>query len=229
MIYQNPFRGNYKQTCAFKTVGSWKCGYHIGVDLVGDTKNIYPICSGVVQSLSDKGSAYGNHILIKQDDGRVSLYAHLSEIKVSKGDVVALNTCIGVEGSTGNSSGSHLHLELHDGEYDYPSSTENAYWLLDALVEIEANQELTTTESAEIIMAEAGLEQSTIDFLQKYKYGDALLQKLGKAICVKNLDITLSDAETIKQTADLETATITFLQCYKYDTALMSKLASAMR
>lgn len=131
-MYQYPFKGTYRETCSFKTIGSWSAGYHIGVDLVGSDKNIYPICKGKVQSINSKGSAYGNHVLIEQNDGRVSLYAHLSVINVSVGQEVSLSTCIGVEGSTGNSTGSHLHLELHEGAYKYPSSTD-APWLLDPL------------------------------------------------------------------------------------------------
>ncbi|MFI3228344.1 MAG: peptidase, partial [Clostridia bacterium] len=76
LFYQNPYyKGEYRITCPFKKTGSWSAGYHIGVDLVGDTsKTLYPIYPGVVQSINDKGSAYGNHILIKQNDGRVALY-----------------------------------------------------------------------------------------------------------------------------------------------------------
>lgn len=228
MIYQNPYRGNYRVSCPFKTVGSWTAGYHIGVDLVGESKNLYPICAGTVQSLNDKGSAYGNHILIKQNDGKVSLYAHLTQINVLKGEKVELNSCIGVEGSTGNSTGSHLHLELHDGEYDYPSSTEDAYWLLDPLEEIEKNNSLNTTESVVIVMEQAELEQATIDFLLNYKYGEALVEKLAKAICIKS-DEALSDYLTVQKTAALADETITFMQCYKYSDALFEKLAKAMR
>ncbi|MFI3226936.1 MAG: M23 family metallopeptidase [Clostridia bacterium] len=227
MIYQNPYRGNYRVSCAFKVPGSWAAGYHIGVDLVGEDKKLYPICAGIVQSLNSKGSAYGNHILIKQDDGKVSVYAHLSKINVLKGDKVALNTNIGTEGSTGNSTGSHLHLELHDGEYDYPSRTEDAFWLLDPIGEIENNQSLNTTESVAIIMENANISQATIDFLMNYRYGDALVQKLAKAICIKSTE-TLSDIAKVKQTAQLTDETITFLECYKYSDSLFEKLASAM-
>ena len=64
--------------------------------------------------------------------GIVSLYAHLASIEVKKWDEVTCNTVLGIEGSTGNSSGKHLHLEVHKGAYCYPiagSSLKECKWL----------------------------------------------------------------------------------------------------
>ena len=134
MKYQYPIK-NHKVSCEFGKVGSWQCGWHIGVDLVGD-REIYPIAEGIVQSLNSKGSSYGNHVVIKHDDGLVSLYAHLSEVKVKAGQKVYLDTLIGLMGATGNATGVHLHLELHNGAYKYPAKGSNPYtatWIINPL------------------------------------------------------------------------------------------------
>lgn len=142
-MYQLPHRGSFKETLKFGVKSSHKCGFHIGVDLVGlDSKNIYPICAGVVESINSKGSAYGKHCVVRHSDGLVSLYAHMDKLLVSKGDSVSLETILGVEGTTGNVTGKHLHLELHKGEYKYPpsnSSPSKATWLVDPLEHISKN------------------------------------------------------------------------------------------
>ena len=181
MIYQNPYKSDFRITCPFRKVGSWKAGFHIGVDLVGNDKKIYPICEGTVQSINSKGTAYGNHILIKQSDGKVALYAHLKTINVSKGQKVSLDTNIGVEGSTGNSTGSHLHLELHNGEYRYPKKGEGS-WLLDPLAEVQKNTTMSLSQSVEFVKGKAKISNETITFLLAYKYGDDLICKLAQAM-----------------------------------------------
>ncbi len=142
-MYQYPYKYTPRTTCEFGAVGSWTAGFHIGVDYVGDTtKEIYPIYQGTVQSISDKGKAYGNHIVIMQDDGLVALYAHLDKIFVAVGDKVTKDTIIGIEGGTGNVTGNHLHLELHEGAYKYPigySSASEVPWLEDPDSMIKAN------------------------------------------------------------------------------------------
>lgn len=135
MAYQAPYKGSYKVTCPFGRKGSWQAGWHIGVDLVGiSNKNIYPIAEGTVKSINAHGKSYGNHITILHADGRESLYAHLNSIKVKKGQYATKNTLLGIEGTTGNVSGRHLHIEVHEGGWRYPpknSTPEQCGWILD--------------------------------------------------------------------------------------------------
>ncbi|NEB00749.1 M23 family metallopeptidase [Streptomyces sp. SID13726] len=58
------------------------------------------------------GAAYGNAIVIKHGNGTYSQYAHLSRINVKVGQVVKTGQRIALSGSTGNSSGPHLHFEI---------------------------------------------------------------------------------------------------------------------
>lgn len=93
--------------------------FHGGVDLVGDgDKTIFAVVGGtVLQSRrvydeNNKTSEWGNYISILGNDGRVHYYCHLSERWVSVGDRIEPGQEIGVEGSTGRSTGSHLHYEV---------------------------------------------------------------------------------------------------------------------
>lgn len=115
--WQYPFKGGYVKTSDFGWRRlSGKDDYHNGVDLVGAKKHIYPVNNGTIVWVKKSNSGYGNHLLIKHDDGIWSLYAHLSKIYVKKGQVVNKNTILGIEGSTGHSTGSHLHLEIRKSE-----------------------------------------------------------------------------------------------------------------
>ncbi len=134
-MYQLPLKGKVRLTTPFGKKGNWACGFHTGIDLVGDSsKNVYPLAGGTVESIDSHGSSYGRHVCIRHPDGNVSLYAHLAAVYVDKGQKVGPSTVLGREGATGNASGSHLHLEIHRGSYQYPpknSSPAKCSWLLD--------------------------------------------------------------------------------------------------
>ncbi|WP_042802347.1 M23 family metallopeptidase, partial [Streptomyces sp. C] len=66
---------------------------------------------GTVESAGWAG-AYGYQVVIKHSDGRYSQYAHLSALGVKAGQQVSGGQRIGRSGSTGNSSGPHLHFEM---------------------------------------------------------------------------------------------------------------------
>ena len=132
--YQYPFRKPYRVGTPFGQKGTlWKSGYHSGLDLIslaagGDGK-VYPVAPGsVIRSVAGDGS-YGNYVTVRHEDGMLSLYAHLKSIAVTLGQVVGYDTQLGVEGATGNVTGPHLHLELHEKEYHYPAVIDPAAFL----------------------------------------------------------------------------------------------------
>jgi len=88
---------------------------HPGIDLVSPTGTpVYSISEGRVASVTKTpGQAYGIHIIINHDNGTKSLYAHLSKVSVVEGQEVYKNTVVGEVGSTGRSTGYHLHLEIY--------------------------------------------------------------------------------------------------------------------
>ncbi len=93
-------------------------GYHFlhwGVDLDGQLgEPVYPVMDGVVEDVLFGRFSYGNHIIINHGSGFKSLYAHLAKTVVQKGQEVDKNTVIGTIGSTGWSTGPHLHIEVYD-------------------------------------------------------------------------------------------------------------------
>jgi hypothetical protein len=89
--------------------------FHPGIDFEGITGDpVKPVMAGVVEAVGYSKVAYGNSILINHGNDYVSLYAHLSKIYIKKGDKVDLTSVIGAVGSTGRSSGDHLHLEIRE-------------------------------------------------------------------------------------------------------------------
>lgn len=90
--------------------------FHQGIDISCKTgSEVKAIYGGVVMK-ADKSSSYGNEIVLDHQDGFSSLYAHLSSIKVHKGDSIAAGDVLGLSGNTGESTGPHLHFELRKND-----------------------------------------------------------------------------------------------------------------
>lgn len=89
--------------------------YHPGADIANRSAPGVSASDGgrvVVAGWPDY-SGYGNRIVVDHGNGYTSLYAHLSNIYVSVGDMVSRGQLIGQMGSTGRSTGTHLHFEIH--------------------------------------------------------------------------------------------------------------------
>jgi murein DD-endopeptidase MepM/ murein hydrolase activator NlpD len=95
--------------------GSWSKGYHTGVDFAVPTgTSVKAVAAGQVVS-AGWGGAYGYEVVIKHPDGRYSQYGHLSALSVKSGQRVVTGQRIARSGSTGNSTGPHLHFEVRTG------------------------------------------------------------------------------------------------------------------
>ena len=90
--------------------------FHAGIDLSGNYRDtVFATANGMVEKARWNGG-YGRCVIIKHKDGFQTLYGHLSKIYVAVGDSVFVGQAIGKVGSTGRSTGAHLHYEvLHDG------------------------------------------------------------------------------------------------------------------
>ncbi|MFD3570332.1 LysM peptidoglycan-binding domain-containing M23 family metallopeptidase [Streptomyces sp. NPDC058667] len=97
----------------YRASGSmWSSGYHTGVDFIASSgTTVRAVGAGTVVSAGWSG-AYGNEVVIQHADGSYSQYAHLSSLSVSSGQSVSGGQQIGLSGSTGNSTGPHLHFEI---------------------------------------------------------------------------------------------------------------------
>ena len=95
---------------------------HKGLDIgmAGGT-TILAISDGTV-TRANFSSSYGNIVEIRHEDGYLSKYAHQQRLNVVKGQKVKKGDVIGFVGTTGDSTGNHLHLELYDenGEFMNP-------------------------------------------------------------------------------------------------------------
>jgi len=86
---------------------------HSGIDIDGETGDaVYAADNGVVVYSGWNNWGYGNVVVINHGNGWQTLYAHLSAYNVSCGQSVWQGSVLGAIGSTGNSSGSHLHYEM---------------------------------------------------------------------------------------------------------------------
>ncbi|MFF9143441.1 peptidoglycan DD-metalloendopeptidase family protein [Streptomyces sp. NPDC014861] len=97
----------------YRASGSmWSSGYHTGADFIASSgTTVRAVGAGTVVSAGWSG-AYGNEVVIQHADGNYSQYAHLSSLSVSSGQSVTGGQQIGLSGSTGNSTGPHLHFEI---------------------------------------------------------------------------------------------------------------------
>ena len=94
---------------------SFKGSAHDELDLVGiDSKEIHATADGEVvfagwENPSNHTQGFEQYVVIRDSKGRMFHYGHLSEIRCRVGDTVKCTDVIGIEGSTGNSTGSHCH------------------------------------------------------------------------------------------------------------------------
>ncbi|MBW5448758.1 peptidoglycan DD-metalloendopeptidase family protein [Cohnella sp. CFH 77786] len=95
---------------------------HNGIDIVGRS-SILAADNGVVEFAGYKSGGLGNMIIIDHKNGFKTVYGHMKSLKVKKGQIVEKGDTIGIMGSTGHSTGTHLHFEIHlDGKLKNPLS-----------------------------------------------------------------------------------------------------------
>lgn len=104
--------------------GAYK--FHSGIDITmagAMGKNLIAVKSGTVIRTVYSNSGYGNYVMIDHGGGYVSLYAHCKSLNVSNGQRVSQGQVIAYIGSTGYSTGAHVHFEIRkDGEKVNPSN-----------------------------------------------------------------------------------------------------------
>lgn len=98
--------------------------FHDGIDYAANFGTpVYSAMSGKVIFAGWDNTGYGNYVVVEHANGYVTGYAHLAEIVVSKGDTVEAGQCVGAVGSTGYSTGNHLHFSIRvNGEFTNPAA-----------------------------------------------------------------------------------------------------------
>ena len=117
--------------CPYQTTVRSKFGYrhgrrHQGVDLPYPTGTPVPAAFSGKVRISDYVGGYGNLVVIRHASGLETFYAHLSKRNVNTGDWVSAGDIIGLGGSTGRSTGPHLHFETR-----YRGAAFDPSWLID--------------------------------------------------------------------------------------------------
>jgi murein DD-endopeptidase MepM/ murein hydrolase activator NlpD len=119
----NPVPGKKITTPYGKPGKLWKTGYHVGADYAAPSGTpIVAVKDGKVLEAKNGttwGAAYGIAAVIDHGGGIRAIYAHMSKIDVKAGDTVKEGQKIGEVGSTGNSTGPHLHLETRVSPWRY--------------------------------------------------------------------------------------------------------------
>lgn len=99
-------------------------GYHTGIDYAarGQDKSVYAVTGGTVIrarfAAGAKGAdptGWGNYVIVRTADGHDLIYAHLASVAAVQGMTIAAGERLGIQGSTGNSTGPHLHFEVRKG------------------------------------------------------------------------------------------------------------------
>lgn len=115
----------------YRRVSRWYGGSHRGVDITGALNTpIYASAAGTVTKAgynrAGAGSNYGYSIILNHGNGYTTIYAHCSSLVVSAGQYVKQGQLVGYMGSTGRSTGVHLHFEIRkNGSYIPPQSVFN--------------------------------------------------------------------------------------------------------
>lgn len=91
--------------------------FHKGIDISADKGSVISAMLDGTVIIAEKDDSYGNYIVLEHSDNVKTLYAHCSELCVKQGEKVTAGQKIALVGSSGDSDGNHLHLEvIIDGE-----------------------------------------------------------------------------------------------------------------
>ena len=154
-IYPVPTTYNYVSQ-------GYKSGVHTGIDIPTDSGvETVAVADGTVTNVqywdgesTDGMQSYGNMVELTLTDGVVVRYAHLADIYVSVGESVTLTQAIGTVGSTGNSTGTHLHFEVLVG-----GANRNPKNYITGEYELDELDNLETMDGSVLVATENGVEE----------------------------------------------------------------------
>ena len=110
-----PLPGRYNLSSLYgsrKHPVTGKANNHTGIDVPAPSGTSILACKSGVGTTSTYNNSYGNYVVVSHSDGTSTLYAHMSRRNASKGQTVSQGQVIGYVGTTGSSTGNHLHLEI---------------------------------------------------------------------------------------------------------------------
>ncbi|MER5886241.1 peptidoglycan DD-metalloendopeptidase family protein [Streptomyces sp. NPDC001941] len=172
-------------TAKYRQPGGWAAGFHTGVDFGCPTGTpVSAVGPGTVVVAGDQG-AYGNCVILQMEDGRFTLYAHLSSVDVKAGQGVGGGQRLGLSGATGNVTGPHLHFEARTAN-NYNGHTDPMAYLAGKGVAKAGGAKKSTAKKAAPKKAAPRATTAKAPATYTVKSGDTLsgiaLAKLGNAM-----------------------------------------------
>lgn len=164
---------------------------HKGLDIIScvNDKNVRAIKDGIYRGTFYDKNGFGNYVTIQHDDGVRTIYAHLESFSyIPKGTRIKAGTILGIEGTTGRSTGIHLHLEGRKAPYLSTNHINIAEYMgieneLGEFQEtIEKKFGYTKEEAMDKVQETTGFDKNTMQYLDDYKYNFDLFAKLANAI-----------------------------------------------
>lgn len=116
-VYIWPTEGSISSSYGYRNI-SFGSKNHQGLDIANRLGTEVHAADGGTVICAKNSGGYGNVVKIEHDNGDITVYAHLNSFCVQEGDRVYQGQLVGLMGSTGNSSGPHLHFELRPGGGD---------------------------------------------------------------------------------------------------------------
>lgn len=225
-----PYKGYVKLT----SIQGFRWGrQHKGIDLVGlGDKTIYAVRGGivVVSEIVSKATGrpewqMGNRIMIRGDDGVYITYQHLKERYVKENENIKKGQPIGFEGATGYcvpEGASHLHFQVQN-KRGVGFTAFGAAEYLGIPNKVGTYINVQNREPKDLIAEKCHLNKNVIDYLSKYRYHEALFDKLwvvlknGKVMPTGSGNINADLATAIARKCNLEGQTIKYIWGYSAD------------
>ncbi len=114
--FVRPLEGPISSLFGWRSISVGGNRFHGGLDIVADTGTPVAAARGGIVTRTGWGGVYGYHVVLDHGAGWETRYAHLSRVDVTVGERVRQGGVIGLVGSTGASTGPHLHFEVrHEG------------------------------------------------------------------------------------------------------------------
>ena len=118
IAFETPVRGHaINSSFGLRRLPGQAARHHAGVDIAAPRgTGVYVAAEGSVLRTGYEPAGYGRFVEIRHPNGMTTLYGHLSRLDVASGEIVEAGARIGLVGSTGRSTGPHLHFEVRRGD-----------------------------------------------------------------------------------------------------------------